>query len=41
MVARNAKALEEVAASLPGEYLVLPTDVLDPTALEAAFETVE
>jgi NAD(P)-dependent dehydrogenase (short-subunit alcohol dehydrogenase family) len=41
LVARNAERLEEVAASLPGESLVLPTDVLDPTALEAAFATVE
>ena len=41
LVARNAEALEEVASSLPGESLVLPTDVLDPAALDAAFETVE
>jgi NAD(P)-dependent dehydrogenase (short-subunit alcohol dehydrogenase family) len=41
LVARNAKALEHVAASLPGEALVLPTDVLDPAALDAAFESVE
>jgi NAD(P)-dependent dehydrogenase (short-subunit alcohol dehydrogenase family) len=41
LVARNAETLQEVAASLQGESLVLPTDVLDPSALEAAFETVE
>ena len=41
LVARNAKALEEVASSLPGESLVLPTDVLDPGALDAAFDAVE
>ena len=40
LVARNAEALEEVAASLPGEALVLPTDVLDPTALEEAFAMI-
>ena len=41
LVARNAEALEDVAASLPGQALVLPTDVLDPAALEQAFATVE
>jgi NAD(P)-dependent dehydrogenase (short-subunit alcohol dehydrogenase family) len=41
LVARNESALEDVAASLPGETLVLPTDVLDPDALEAAFARVE
>jgi NAD(P)-dependent dehydrogenase (short-subunit alcohol dehydrogenase family) len=41
LVARSADSLEAVAASLPGESLVLPTDVLDPIALDAAFETVE
>ncbi|HET8959366.1 SDR family NAD(P)-dependent oxidoreductase [Nocardioides sp.] len=41
LVARSAEALDEVAAGLPGEALVLPTDVLDPAALEAAFSTVE
>ena len=30
-----------VAAALPGESLVLPTDVLDPAALEPAFARVE
>lgn len=41
LAARNAQALEEVAEDLPGEALVLPTDVLDPAALEEAFATVE
>jgi NAD(P)-dependent dehydrogenase (short-subunit alcohol dehydrogenase family) len=41
LVARNQAALEDVAASLPGDSLVLPTDVLDPEALEAAFARVE
>jgi NAD(P)-dependent dehydrogenase (short-subunit alcohol dehydrogenase family) len=41
LVARNTDALSAVAASLPGESLVLSTDVLDPDALEAAFARVE
>jgi NAD(P)-dependent dehydrogenase (short-subunit alcohol dehydrogenase family) len=41
LVARNQAALEDVAASMPGDSLVLPTDVLDPEALEAAFARVE
>ncbi|WP_151083365.1 SDR family NAD(P)-dependent oxidoreductase [Nocardioides cynanchi] len=41
LVARNESALNDVAASLAGESLVLPTDVLDPAALEAAFARVE
>jgi NAD(P)-dependent dehydrogenase (short-subunit alcohol dehydrogenase family) len=41
LVARNESALKDVAASLPGDALVLPTDVLDPDALEAAFARVE
>jgi NAD(P)-dependent dehydrogenase (short-subunit alcohol dehydrogenase family) len=41
LVARNEASLEAVAAGLPGESLVLPTDVLDPDALEAAFARVE
>lgn len=41
LVARNVSSLEDVAASLPGESLVIPTDVLDPAALEAAFAQVE
>jgi NAD(P)-dependent dehydrogenase (short-subunit alcohol dehydrogenase family) len=30
-----------VAASLPGESLVVPADLLDPVAIEAAFDRVE
>jgi NAD(P)-dependent dehydrogenase (short-subunit alcohol dehydrogenase family) len=41
LVARNEGALTDVARGLPGESLVLPTDVLDPDALEAAFAHVE
>jgi NAD(P)-dependent dehydrogenase (short-subunit alcohol dehydrogenase family) len=41
LVARNESALKDVAASLPADALVLPTDVLDPDALEAAFARVE
>lgn len=41
LVARNAESLEAVAAELPGESLALPTDVLDPAALETAFARVE
>jgi len=41
LVARNVDALEDVAAGLSGESMVLPTDVLDPAALEAAFAAVE
>jgi NAD(P)-dependent dehydrogenase (short-subunit alcohol dehydrogenase family) len=41
LVARNQAALTDVAAGLPGESLVLPTDVLDRDALEAAFARVE
>jgi NAD(P)-dependent dehydrogenase (short-subunit alcohol dehydrogenase family) len=41
LVARTADALEDVARDLPGEALVLPTDVLDPAALDAAFAAVE
>ena len=41
LVARSVSSLEAVAASLPGESLVIPTDVLDPAALEAAFTQVE
>ena len=37
LVARSETALTEVAGSLPGESLVLPTDVLAPAALDAAF----
>jgi 3-hydroxybutyrate dehydrogenase len=41
LVARNESALKDVAADLSGESLVLPTDVLDADALEAAFVQVE
>ena len=41
LVARNESALNDVASRLPGESLVLPTDVLDPDALVAAFGRVE
>ena len=41
LVARNESALNDVASRLPGESLVLPADVLDPDALEAAFGRVE
>jgi NAD(P)-dependent dehydrogenase (short-subunit alcohol dehydrogenase family) len=41
LVARNQESLESVAAGLSGESLVLPTDVLDPIALDAAFARVE
>lgn len=41
LVARSSSALSEVAAMLPGEALVIPTDVTHPAALDAAFTTVE
>jgi NAD(P)-dependent dehydrogenase (short-subunit alcohol dehydrogenase family) len=41
LVSRDEPALQAVAASLPGECLVVPADVLDPSALEAAFARVE
>lgn len=41
LVARSSSSLEDVAAGLPGESLVIPTDVLDPRALESAFAQVE
>ncbi len=41
LVARSESSLESMAASLPGESLVIPTDVLDPDALESAFAHVE
>jgi NAD(P)-dependent dehydrogenase (short-subunit alcohol dehydrogenase family) len=39
LAARNEAALKEV--SLPGESLVVPTDVTDPDAVEAMFAAVE
>jgi len=41
LVSRSAAGLREVASSLPGEVLVVPTDVTDPDAVDAAFGTVE
>jgi len=39
LAARDKAALE--AVSLPGEALVVPTDVTDPDAVQAMFDTVE
>ncbi|WP_426241694.1 SDR family NAD(P)-dependent oxidoreductase [Nocardioides sp. LHG3406-4] len=41
LVARSEGALREVAGVLPGESLVLPTDVTSPEQLDAAFSAVE
>ena len=41
LVSRDRGALGAVAASLPGESLVVPADLLDPVAIEAAFDRVE
>jgi NAD(P)-dependent dehydrogenase (short-subunit alcohol dehydrogenase family) len=41
LVARNEFTLRRVADSLAGESMTLATDVLDPAALDAAFEAVE
>jgi NAD(P)-dependent dehydrogenase (short-subunit alcohol dehydrogenase family) len=41
LLARSADDLEALAKQLPGETLVVPTDVTDPAALEAAFANVE
>jgi NAD(P)-dependent dehydrogenase (short-subunit alcohol dehydrogenase family) len=41
LVARSESALAEVAATLPGESLVLPTDVTSASAVDAAFAAVE
>jgi NAD(P)-dependent dehydrogenase (short-subunit alcohol dehydrogenase family) len=41
LVARDEKSLQSVAESLPGESLVVPADVLDPAAIDAAFTRVE
>ncbi|MGA8245453.1 MAG: SDR family NAD(P)-dependent oxidoreductase [Nocardioides sp.] len=41
LVARDEAALSGVAASLPGESLVVPTDVTDAAALDAAFARAE
>lgn len=41
LVARGRERLEAVAADLPGPSLVVPADVTDADALDAAFATVE
>jgi NAD(P)-dependent dehydrogenase (short-subunit alcohol dehydrogenase family) len=41
LVSRDAHALRAVADSLPGESLVVPADMLDPGAIDAAFTRVE
>jgi NAD(P)-dependent dehydrogenase (short-subunit alcohol dehydrogenase family) len=41
LVSRDASALQALAESLPGETLVVPADMLDPTAIEDAFARVE
>ena len=41
LCARDEVLLKQVAASLPGEALVVPCDVTDPSAVLAAFETAE
>lgn len=41
LVARDTEALRSVADSLPGETLVVPADLLDPDAPDAAFARVE
>ena len=41
LVARNESALRSVADSLPGETLVVPADLTDADAIEAAFSRVE
>ena len=41
LLSRSPEDLERVAASLPGESLVVPADVTDSTALNAAFVRIE
>jgi NAD(P)-dependent dehydrogenase (short-subunit alcohol dehydrogenase family) len=41
LVARDEDALQAVADSLPGDALVVPADVLDAGAIDAAFARVE
>jgi NAD(P)-dependent dehydrogenase (short-subunit alcohol dehydrogenase family) len=41
LVSRDEAALQQVADSLPGESLVVPADMLDPAAIDAAFARVE
>lgn len=41
LLSRSKDDLDAVAAELPGETLVVPADVTDPAALDAAFAEVE
>ena len=41
LVSRDGAALRSVADTLPGETLVVPADLLDPTAADAVFARVE
>ena len=41
LVSRDEAALDALAMSLPGEAIVVPADMLDPDALDAAFARVE
>jgi NAD(P)-dependent dehydrogenase (short-subunit alcohol dehydrogenase family) len=41
LVSRDERALQSLAESLPGESLVVPADMLDPDAIDAAFAWVE
>jgi len=41
LVSRDADALQGVADALPGETLVVPADMRDPGAIDAAFARVE
>jgi NAD(P)-dependent dehydrogenase (short-subunit alcohol dehydrogenase family) len=41
LVSRDEEALRQVAGTLPGESLVVPADMLDPAAIDAAFTRVE
>jgi NAD(P)-dependent dehydrogenase (short-subunit alcohol dehydrogenase family) len=41
LVSRDAAALRSVADALPGDSLVVPADMLDPAAIDAAFTRVE
>jgi len=41
LLARSREDLDALAQDLPGETLVVPTDVTDPAALDAAFAQVE
>jgi NAD(P)-dependent dehydrogenase (short-subunit alcohol dehydrogenase family) len=41
LLGRDAAALDRTAAELPGPSLILPADVTDPTAIEAAFVRIE